>query len=110
MIDPDVLILDEPTAGLDPLTVRHIVDILVDANQRGKTIITATHDLHIVADIADTVYVFSRDRNILRSGSPSDILSDQELLRNNNLVHIHSHKHKDLIHAHPHLHLDHHSE
>ena len=36
-IDPDVLILDEPTAGLDPLTVRHIVDILVEANQRGKT-------------------------------------------------------------------------
>ena len=109
-IDPDVLILDEPTAGLDPLTVRHIVDILVEANQRGKTIITATHDLHIVADIADTVYVFSRDRKILRSGSPSDILSDQELLRNNNLVHIHSHKHKEVIHAHPHLHIDHHTE
>lgn len=109
-IDPEVLILDEPTAGLDPLTVRHIVDILVEANQRGKTIITATHDLHIVADISDIVYVFSRDRKILRSGSPSDILRDQELLRNNNLVHIHSHKHKDVLHVHSHLHLDHHAE
>jgi cobalt/nickel transport system ATP-binding protein len=109
-IDPDVLILDEPTAGLDPLTVRYIVDILMEANQRGKTIITATHDLHIVAEISDVVYVFGRDRKISCSGKPADILADQELLRNNNLVHIHSHKHKDVIHAHPHLHLDHHAE
>jgi cobalt/nickel transport system ATP-binding protein len=103
-VDPDVLILDEPTAGLDPMTVRHIVDILAEANRRGKTIITATHDLHVVADIADVVYVFSRDRKILASGIPSDILNDQELLRDNNLAHIHSHKHKDIVHAHPHLH------
>jgi cobalt/nickel transport system ATP-binding protein len=103
-VDPDVLILDEPTAGLDPLTVRHIVDILVEANRRGKTIITASHDLHVVADISDIVYVFGRDRKISASGSPSDILSDQELLRDNNLVHTHSHKHKGVIHVHPHLH------
>ena len=47
-IDPDVYLFDEPTAGLDPLTVRHIIDFIVNANQQGKTIITATHDLHII--------------------------------------------------------------
>lgn len=109
-MDPDVLILDEPTAGLDPLTVRHIVDILIGANQRGKTIITATHDLHVIAEISDIVYVFGHNRKILRSGTTSDILSDQELLRNNNLAHIHSHKHKGVIHIHPHLHVDSYSE
>ena len=107
-IDPDVLILDEPTAGLDPLTVRHIIDILMEANARGKTIITATHDLHILAEIADTVYVFGRNKKILRSGKVEDILTDQQLLQDNNLVHIHKHKHKNIMHAHPHVHLDHH--
>ena len=107
-VDPDVIILDEPTAGLDPLTSRHIVDIIMQANQKGKTIITATHDLHIVGEISDVVYVFGHDKRIARYGNPLEVLTDQEFLQSNNLVHIHSHKHKDSIHVHPHLHLDHH--
>ncbi len=105
-IDPDILILDEPTAGLDPQTVRHIIDILLEANKRGKTIITATHDLHIVPEIADTVYVLDHNRKILHSGTPEDVLTDEELLRDNNLIHIHRHKHKGIAHIHPHLHLN----
>lgn len=110
MIDPDVLILDEPTAGLDPLTTRHIIDLLARANEAGKTIITSTHDLHIVEEIADTIYVFSQEKKIVKSGGPDEILGDNQLLQENNLVHIHSHRHKDKIHAHPHLHLEHHQE
>lgn len=108
IINPDVLILDEPTAGLDPLTTRHIIDLLSQANSVGKTIITATHDLHIVEEIADFVYVFSHDKKIIRSGQVNVILENMELLRANNLVHVHSHRHKDKIHIHPHTHLDHH--
>ena len=63
-IDPDVFILDEPTAGLDPLTVRHIIDLILQANHKGKTIITSTHDLHTVGEIADTVYVLMRPRKL----------------------------------------------
>jgi len=107
MIDPDVLILDEPTAGLDPLTTRHIIDMLVQAGDSGKTVISSTHDLHIVEEIADTVYVFSQEKKIVRRGSPDEILGDEELLRDNNLVHIHSHRHKGRAHVHPHQHLDH---
>lgn len=109
-IDPEVIILDEPTAGLDPLTVRHIIDFIIQANESGKTIITATHDLHIVEEIADSVFVFSKDNRIIRQGSSYEVLSDREFLENNNLVHIHSHKHKNKVHIHPHFHLDHHSE
>jgi len=109
IIDPDILILDEPTAGLDPLTTRHIIDLLIEANNSGKTIITSTHDLHIVEEVSDLVYVFSQDKKIIKYGEPDTILKDTELLQANNLVHIHSHRHKDKIHAHPHLHLDHHS-
>jgi len=110
MINPDVLILDEPTAGLDPLTTRHILDLLIQANEEGKTIITSTHDLHIVEEISDIVYVFSQDKLIVKSGHPDVILKDEVLLQANNLVHIHAHRHKEKIHVHPHLHLDHHHE
>lgn len=108
IINPDILVLDEPTAGLDPLTTRIIIDLLLQAHEAGKTIITSTHDLHIVEEISDTVYVFGQEKRIVKSGSPREILEDNQLLQVNNLIHIHSHKHKDKIHAHPHLHLDHH--
>lgn len=108
-IDPEILILDEPTAGLDPLTSRYIIDLLIKANMSGRTIITATHDLHIVEEISDVVYVFSQEKKIIRSGMPDEILNNIQLLQDNNLVHIHSHRHEDKVHVHPHLHLDHHS-
>jgi cobalt/nickel transport system ATP-binding protein len=110
MVNPDVLILDEPTAGLDPLTTRHIIDLLIQANEAGKTIITSTHDLHIVEEISDIVYVFSQDRRIVKSGPAEEILKDTTMLQANNLVHIHSHRHKEKIHIHPHVHTDHHSD
>ncbi len=109
IINPDVLLLDEPTAGLDPLTTRHIMDLLIRANDSGKTIITSTHDLHIVEEISDLVYVFGQDKKIIKSGLTDIILKDVSLLKANNLMHIHSHRHKDKIHIHPHVHLDHHS-
>ena len=107
-MDPQVLILDEPTAGLDPATVRQVVDIIIDANLEGKTIITATHDLHIIEEISDTVYCFGREKKIIRTGEPRELLKDSQFLRDNNLVHVHSHRHKDQFHVHPHQHLDHH--
>jgi cobalt/nickel transport system ATP-binding protein len=110
VIDPQVLILDEPTAGLDPLTTRHIIDLLLAANAAGKTIITATHDLHIVEELSDVVYVFSQEKKIIRHGDPQAILSDSNLLQAHNLIHIHSHRHKGKTHTHPHLHIYHHEE
>ena len=90
-IDPQVLLLDEPTAGLDPQTSTHLIEMLSEATHSGKTVITATHDLHIIEDIADKVYVFGQDRRIAAAGSPSDILSDTHLLQSNNLLHRHFH-------------------
>lgn len=108
IIDAQIIILDEPSAGLDPWTTRHIIDLLIDENIAGKTIITATHDLHIVEEIADIVYVFGADKKIVKFGPANNILNDTALLSANNLVHIHAHKHKDTVHLHPHVHIDHH--
>lgn len=107
-IEPEVIILDEPTAGLDPQTTRHIIDFIIQANHSGKTIITSTHDLHIVEEISDLVYVFSSEKKIVRFGPTNEILADTQFLQEHNLVHIHSHKHKDKVHIHPHQHLEHH--
>jgi cobalt/nickel transport system ATP-binding protein len=103
-VEPEVLLLDEPTAGLDPLTTRHIIDIILRANEEGKTIITSTHDVHIVQEISDRVCVFGRGKNIVKDVSPDDILSDEKFLTENNLIHIHRHRHNGAVHVHPHLH------
>jgi len=108
IIEPEVLLLDEPTAGLDPLTTRYIIDMLIQANTEGKTIIISTHDLHIIEEISDIVHVFSRDKTIVKSGKPIDILKDTQLLQDNNLVHIHKHIHDGKVHVHPHQHIDDH--
>mgnify|MGYP001408362905 CR=1 FL=1 len=81
-----------------------IIDIILAANEEGKTVITATHDLHIVEEISDKVYVLGRERRINRSSPARELLEDIEFLKENNLVHIHSHRHKDKVHIHPHLH------
>ena len=102
VIEPDVLLFDEPTAGLDPQTTRDIIAVIVDAHKTGKTVVMATHDLHLVEEIADVVHVFGDNRSIIRSGTPEEILSDHEFLKQHNLVHVHVHRHLHTIHAHPH--------
>ena len=104
VMDPRVLLLDEPTAGLDPRSSRELVDAIVGAEEAGKTVITATHDLHIVSEIATRVLVFGEDRRVLASGTPEEVLTDRALLLAANLVHRHRHAHEDYWHAHEHEH------
>ena len=105
IMEPEILLLDEPTAGLDPLTTRHIIDILLDANRKGATILVSTHDLHIAEELSNIIYVFNYEKKIARSGIPENILSDQDFLMKHNLLHIHSHKHDSQTHAHIHTHV-----
>jgi len=102
VIEPEVLLFDEPTAGLDPQTTRDIIAVIVDAHKAGKTVIMATHDLHLVEEIADVVHVFGDAQSIVRSGTPEEILSDNDFLKQHNLVHVHVHRHFHTVHAHPH--------
>jgi cobalt/nickel transport system ATP-binding protein len=101
IMEPEVLLLDEPTAGLDPQTTRTIIAILVDAHAAGHTVVMATHDLHLVEEIADVVHVFA-NRAIIRSGPPEEILADQPFLQAHNLEHVHVHRHLHIHHAHRH--------
>ena len=60
--DPDVLVLDEPTAGLDPLAHRQVKDLLRDLNRRGVTILFSSHLLGEVQELADRVAILRRGR------------------------------------------------
>lgn len=101
---PDVWLLDEPTASLDPRSKSRLLDFLDDLRREGKTIITATHDLDIVEEIADRVLLFCEDHEITADGAPGPILADRDRLVECNLLHQHRHRHGEVEHAHPHLH------
>ncbi|HEV2499269.1 MAG TPA: ABC transporter ATP-binding protein [Terriglobia bacterium] len=104
VLDPEILLLDEPTAALDPKSESHMIDFRVRAKGGAKTIVTATHDLDIAEDIADTCCVFQEGR-VAAEGPPSQILSNVPLLEQTSLLHSHLHTHKSgAVHAHPHLH------
>ena len=107
VLDPEVLLLDEPTASLDPESQSRMIDFLFEC--RGtKTVITATHDLHIVEDIADRCLILSRGR-LEADDAPAAVLRDEALLRRTHLIHSHRHTHASgLVHSHPHLHHGHH--
>jgi cobalt/nickel transport system ATP-binding protein len=102
---PDVWLLDEPTASLDPRSKSRLVDFLDDLTKEGKTIITATHDLDIVEEIADRVLLFCEDHEISADGAPGVVLADRDRLIECNLLHEHRHHHGNMTHAHPHVHV-----
>jgi len=105
--DPDVLLLDEPTNGLDPRTQVWLIEVLHELHRKGKTIISATHDLSIAGDIADRAVVLSEDHTVAGDGAFSDIIANEELLLKVNLIHEHAHYHGNTAHVHRHGHYGH---
>jgi len=104
IFDPEVLLLDEPTAALDPKSESQMIDFLVSCSGGRKTVVTATHDLDLIEDIADYCHVFERGR-IVAAGTPAEIVNDQALLLSTNLIHAHRHAHAPgELHSHPHRH------
>jgi cobalt/nickel transport system ATP-binding protein len=107
VLDPEVLLLDEPTAALDPKSQSRIIDLLSEWKDAGKTVVAATHDLDAVEDIADACYVFQNGRVVAR-GSPAAVLGDIPLLERTGLLHAHRHVHPSgEVHSHPHRHHEH---
>jgi cobalt/nickel transport system ATP-binding protein len=104
VLDPEVLLLDEPTAALDPRSQSQIIDLLIAWGESSKTVITATHDLGLVEDIADHCVILQSGK-VAAEGNPAELLADQALLQRANLVHAHRHRHgSEITHSHPHTH------
>ena len=72
--DPEILMLDEPTAGVDPAGSREIRDLILELKARGKTVIFSSHLLEQVEDVADRVIILHRGKK-LREGRLEDLLT-----------------------------------
>ncbi len=79
-MEPQVLVLDEPTAGLDPQGIQDIVRFIRTVSDTyGMTVIFSTHSLSLTAELADYIYVMNRGESVAE-GSVSDIFSRPDLL------------------------------
>ncbi len=103
-MNPDVLLVDEPLSSLDPKTQTFFMELLLELNRAGKTIIFTTHQLDLIEHLQPRVVVLSDDHTIRKTGTASEILNDEELLISVNLIHEHVHKHGNEEHRHYHSH------
>ena len=74
-MEPAILVLDEPTAGLDPLGRKELMNLFKKLHQSGMTIVLVTHLMDDVAEYANQVYVMEKGR-LVKGGKPSDIFQD----------------------------------
>lgn len=81
---PEIMILDEPMAGLDPLGATKIVNLLKELNEEGITIFISTHDVNLIQDYVDKIFVIN-DGKVIGDGTPREIFSNIELLEKANL-------------------------
>ncbi|WEU40246.1 MAG: energy-coupling factor ABC transporter ATP-binding protein [Candidatus Odinarchaeum yellowstonii] len=79
VMDPDILVLDEPTSNLDPRGVDDLIEIISNLRERGKTMIIATHDIDFAAELLDRCYIID-DGRIVGEGNSRMILTDLDLL------------------------------
>jgi energy-coupling factor transport system ATP-binding protein len=79
-ITPQVLIFDEPTTGQDYSTTKKIIKIVGRMRKNNKTVIMITHDMELVSEYSDKVFVMNRGI-IEKVGTPHEIFSDEKLLR-----------------------------
>ena len=80
-MEPSILVLDEPTAGLDPIGRKELMTLFEKLHQDGITIVLVTHLMDDVAEFADQVYVMEKGR-LVKSGAPSLIFQNLEFMEN----------------------------
>lgn len=84
-MEPEILILDEPTANLDPKSRTELIKIVDNLHKERKiTLITATHDVNFVAAVADRVYVLNKGQ-IIAKGHVREVFSNPKLMEEANL-------------------------
>ena len=79
VLEPDMMILDEPTAGQDYRNYTKIMEFLKGLNERGITIVMITHDMHLMLEYADRSIVFS-DGRIIADMSCAEVLTDKDIV------------------------------
>jgi energy-coupling factor transport system ATP-binding protein len=83
-MQPDVLVLDEPTAGLDPKARIDMMNLFNDIHESGTTVVLVTHLMDDVANFADYAYILEAG-HIIGSGKPSDLFQDVDFMTSHQL-------------------------
>lgn len=76
-MENNLVLLDEPTAGLDPESTRAIVDIIKSMHKKGKKIVITSHDMNLIYDICDYIYVLNQGK-IISEGNVEEVFIDEE--------------------------------
>lgn len=84
VLEPEIILLDEPTAGQDERHYREMMDFLDELNRQGHTIVMITHDMQLMLDYSDRALVVV-DGQIIADQSPAEILSDAAIIDQANL-------------------------
>jgi len=84
VLEPSVIVLDEPLAGLDPERSRLVADRVRTIHEEGISVVLSTHDLEFAAEVADRICVM-HDGNVIGEGTPREVFYDPELLAKANL-------------------------
>ena len=79
VLEPEIIILDEPTAGQDYRHYTDIMEFLTELNRRGVTVVMITHDMHLILEYADRAVVFS-DAQVIADDTASNILTDRDVI------------------------------
>ncbi|MGL4990496.1 MAG: energy-coupling factor ABC transporter ATP-binding protein [Sarcina sp.] len=86
VLNPEVLILDEPMNEIDPKGKRFLRELLLKLKESGKTIICSTHEFAYIEGIFDRCLVFSENHEIVKDGDYKEILENKEFLIENNIM------------------------
>ena len=73
----ELILLDEPTAGLDPESTKAIVEIIKSVHKRGKKIVITSHDMNLIYDICDYIYVLNRGK-IISEGNVEEVFIEED--------------------------------
>lgn len=79
MADPEIILLDEPTAGVNPTLTKSLMRLIEDLRKGGKTFFFVEHNMKVISDICDKVYVLDFGRKIAE-GTPGEIQQNEEVL------------------------------
>jgi len=78
--EPDLLLLDEPMAGLNPLMVEKMINVILDLKTRGKSILIIEHDLRFVFRISDFIIVLDQGKKLF-SGTPDVVRNNESVIQ-----------------------------
>jgi energy-coupling factor transport system ATP-binding protein len=82
VMDPDILVIDEPTSQLDPIGTEHVFDIIRLMKEKGKTILLVEHKMDLIAEYADNLIVLDKGEIVLQ-GPARDVLANPDLAKYN---------------------------